>query len=349
MSLAERVAPFFAIFGNAAEVIAVVAVTLILTFVTLVVGELAPKRIAMQHPEGWALLVARPLDLIATIARPAVWVLSTATNIIVRMTGSDPNQQREEVTEEAIRDMVAAQTSLTPAERQVIAGALEVGDRTLRQVVVPRQSVFALAADRSVADALPEIIASGHSRVPIYRTNLDSVVAVVQLRQLIGQDGILEQFGTPILTFPESASVLNALRTMQRERQQIALVVDEYGGLEGLITTEDLVEEIVGEIYDEEDRDVVAAVSLAEESWELSGSFPIHDLIDLGIEVPEGPYATVAGLVLERLGYLPTGGEATDIDGWRFTVVEVEQTTLTRVRVHRNSRERDYEASEAAR
>lgn len=334
VSLAEPVAPLFSAFGNAAEVLAVVAVTLVLTFVTLVFGELAPKRIAMQHPEGWALLVARPLDLIATLARPAVWILSKATNIVVRLTGSDPNQQRQEVTDEAIRDMVASQASLTPAERQVISGALEVGDRTLRQVLVPRHAVFALPATMSTADALPEVIASGHSRIPIYRTNLDTIFSVVQLRQLFGQQATLAQLGTAILTFPESASVLNALRTMQREHQQIALVVDEYGGLEGIVTTEDLVEEIVGEIYDEEDRDVIAATRLTD-GWELAGSFPIHDLVDLGIEVPEGPYATVAGLVLERLGHIPSDDETADVDGWRFAVVGMDHSTITNVRVIR--------------
>lgn len=334
VSLAEPVQPLFSAFGDVAELLAIFTVTLVLTFVTLVLGELAPKRIAMQHAEGWALLVARPLNLLARVARPAVWLLSLSTNAVVRLAGGDPSRQREEVTEDEIRDMVAAQGSLTPEERQVIAGALEVGERSLRQVLVPRHAIFALPADTPVAEALPQVVASGHSRVPIYRTTLDTAFAVVHLRQLIGQDGTLDDFGTPILTFPESAAVLPALRTMQRERQQMALVVDEHGGIEGLVTTEDLVEEIVGEIYDEDDRDVIGAERLGDGGFEVPGSFPIHDLIDLGIEAPAGSYSTVAGIILDRLGRIPAAGDHVDIGEWRFTALEVRRSTIARVGLH---------------
>lgn len=337
VSLAEPVEPLFAPFGGAAPVMSVLTVTLILTFFTLVFGELAPKRIAMQHPEGWALIVARPLDFVATVSRPAVWLLSVSTNLVVRLSGSDPTRQREETTEEELRDMIASQHSFTPEEREIIAGALEVGDRSLRQVIVPRHAIFALPADMPVAEALPKIIESAHHRVPIYRTDLDSIIAVVQLRPLIGAEGTLEQHATPILSFPESASVLSALVTMQRERQQMALVVDEYGGLEGIITMEDLVEEIVGEIYDEFDRDIEEAVHAADGSFELVGSFPVHDLIDLDIEVPEGPYATVAGLVLERLGHLPIVGESVEVNGWAIEVTEVTGSSIARVHVRRGA------------
>lgn len=315
VSLAERAEPLFAVFGGASEVLAIMAITLVLTFVTLVFGELAPKRIAMQHPEGWALLVARPLNALATVSRPAVWLLSLSTNFVVRLAGADPHRQREEVSEEEIRDMIVAQASLTPEEKRVIAGALDIGERTLRQVLVPRQMMFTLPADLPVAEALPRILESTHSRVPIYRTTPDTIFAVVHLRQLIGQTGTLAEFGTSILTFPESAPVLNVLRAMQQERQQMVLAVDEYGGIEGLATTEDLVEEIVGEIYDEEDRDMVGVVRAADGSIELPGAFPVHDLIDLGVEAPEGAYATVAGLVLEELGHIPERGEAVTVAG----------------------------------
>ncbi len=144
VSLSERVVPLLEPLGDADEVMAIVLVTLVLTFFTLVFGELAPKRIAMQHTEGWALAVARPLDLLARIARPAVWLLSASTNIIVKLLGGDPSRQREDITEEELRDMIAAQESLTPDEQQVISGALEIGDRTLREVLVPRPRVFAL-------------------------------------------------------------------------------------------------------------------------------------------------------------------------------------------------------------
>ncbi len=347
VNLAEPIRPWFGVFGNAANFVAIVVVTLVLTFVTLVLGELAPKRIAMQHPEGWALVVSRPLNLLATASRPVVWLLSASTNLIVGLTGGDPDRQREDITEDEIRDIIAAQVSLTPEEKQVISGALEVGERTLRQVLVPRHAVFALPADMDAQVALREIVASGHSRVPIFRTSPDTMFAVVQLRELIDRPGTIAGAGTPLPTFPESLPVLSALRELQRARQQMALVVDEYGGIEGIVTMEDLVEEIVGEIYDEYDRDVAAVVRQPDDSFDLAGSFPVHDLEDLGIEVPKGPYTTVAGLILEELGRIPAPGESVDIEGWRLTATEVQQSAITLVHAERH--DLDGDPNEASR
>lgn len=335
VSLAEPLVPALEFLGGWAEGVAVVLVTLILTFFTLVFGELAPKRIAMQHAEGWALAVARPLDVIAAVSRPVVWLLSASTDLVVRIAGSDPSRQREEVTEDEIRDMVAAQVSLTAEEKQVITGALEVSERSLRQVLVPRQAVFALPADLTIEAAVPLVLASGHSRVPVYRGEPDRMMGVVQLRQLIAPDapagGILEEVAAALPAFPESAPVLATLRQLQRDHQQMALVVDEHGGVEGIVTIEDLVEEIVGEIYDEYDRDIALVVRHPDGSLELAGSFPFHDLVDLGIEAPEGPYRTVAGLILDRLGRMSAVGDAIALDGWELRVTEVSPTAITRV------------------
>src|SRR5690606_1249145 len=203
VSLADILLPALTFLGSAANVVAIMVVTLVLTFFTLVFGELAPKRIAMQYPEAWALVVARPLDLLATAARPAVWLLSTSTNVVVRLAGGDPSRQREEVTEEELRDMISAQASLTEDERQVIAGALEVSQRSLREVLVPRHAVVTLHADLTVAEAMPRILESGHSRVPVYRDSPDDIVGVVRLRELVGVSGRLSDVMTPIAVFPE--------------------------------------------------------------------------------------------------------------------------------------------------
>jgi putative hemolysin len=335
VSLAEPLVPLLAVFGDAADVIAVMLVTIVLTFVMLVFGELAPKRVAMQHPEGWAMLVARPLEWLAVGSRPAVWLLSASTNIVVRLAGGDPTRQREEVGEEELRDMIATQQSFTTEERKIIAGALEIGDRTLRQVLVPRQSVFALPGHMDMAAALAAIVDSGHSRVPIYRTGLDDIFAVAQLREVIGRTGVLSDAASPLQTLPETAPVLATLRNLQRARQQMAVVVDEFGGVEGIVTVEDLVEEIVGEIYDEDDRDVGSVVRLPDGGMLLPGSFPAHDLIDLGIDIPEGSYATVAGLILEELGRIPVAGEAVTADGWEFTVRRMHHRAINQVHARR--------------
>ncbi|MDA0302215.1 MAG: CBS domain-containing protein [Chloroflexi bacterium] len=253
----------------------------------------------------------------------------------MRLAGGDPKRQREEVSEEDLREMISTQPSFTAEERRIISGAMEFGERTLRQVLVPRHAVFALPGSTDMLEAQNAILESGHSRVPIYRTGLDDIFAVVQLRQIVGRAGILEDVAAPIPSLPETAPVLATLRILQRARQQMAVVVDEFGGVEGIVTMEDLVEELVGEIYDEDDRDVSGVVHLPEGGMLLPGSFPAHDLIDLGIDVPDGAYATVAGLILEELGHFPVPGECVTIGDWRLTVRSMEQLAIAEVHVLR--------------
>jgi putative hemolysin len=321
--------------GGMARPVAIVLVTLVLTFVTLVFGELAPKRIAMQRAERWALMAARPLALISTLSRPAVWLLGRATDIVVRVFGGDPSRQREEVSEEELRDMVAVQPELSAEERTIIDGAFELADRTLRQVLVPRTRIISLQADTDAADAAQVLVASGHSRAPVLEGDLDDIVGIVHLRDLVEGKGTVGDHSTPPLVLPETVTVLNAMRTMQAQRQQMTVVINEHGGVEGVVTMEDLVEELVGEIWDEADPDVQAVKREADGSLIVVGSYPIHDLIDLGVEVPSGEYTTVAGLILEELGRIPDPGEAVDVAGWRFHVLEATDRVINQVRLSR--------------
>ena len=180
--------PYLDFLGGAAEAIAASgAVTLGLVFVSLVVGELAPKRLAMQHPQRWAIKVARPLDAVATVARPALWVLGRATNTVVRMLGGDPRADREPVTLEEIRDLVLRHRGLTPDQRTIITGAPEIQQRELRQVLVHRSRVFSLPAQTPVEQARTLLASSGHTRAPVVRSDdLDDLIGVVHLRDLLG-------------------------------------------------------------------------------------------------------------------------------------------------------------------
>lgn len=324
--------------GAAAEPAAIVLVTIVLTFVTLVLGELAPKRIAMQRTEGWALLVARPLDILSTISRPAVWLLSAATDMIVRLAGGDPKAQREEVSAEEIRDMVAAQQDFSAEQRTIISGAFEIADRILREILVPRRDVLSLPTGLPAGEALQQILASGHSRAPVVGpAGLDDVYGVVHLRDLIGAEGPVDPLARPALFLPETLRVSDALRQMRAERQQLAMVVDERGAIDGIVTMEDLVEEIVGEIYDETDRDVQAVVKEPDGALVLPGSFPIHDLPDIGFDNPgpdDGDYTTIAGMVLAVLGHIPTApGEVVTLPQFTAEVLEVTGRAITRVRL----------------
>jgi putative hemolysin len=333
VSLAQPLIGPLGFLGGAAEPVAVVLVTMVLTYLTLVVGELAPKRIALQRPERWAKRAARPLAVVSTLTRPAVWLLSCSTDLLVRLAGGDPNVQREAVSEEEVRDLVATQATFSPQQRTILIGAIEVAERRLRDVLVPRREMVALPADAPVAEGLRTLLETTHGRAPVYRSGLDDVVGVVSLRDLVDASGRVGDHARPALVLPESMGVLDALRRLQANRQQLAVVIDEYGGTEGIVTVEDVLEELVGEIYDEFDPDTRSVQRQADGSLIVPGSFPVHDLPDLGVSLPEGPYATVAGLVLERLGRLPEPGETVQVDGWRLEVLAVDRRAITRLRL----------------
>jgi putative hemolysin len=324
--------------GSAAQPAAIVVVTIGLTFVTLVIGELAPKRVAMQRTEGWALLVARPLDVLSVFARPAVWLLGVATNLVVRLVGADPNAQRDEVTTEEIRDLVAAQQEFSAEQRTIISGAFEIADRILREILVPRRDVLTLATGTAAHDALRQLIDGGHSRAPVVGpAGLDDVIGVVHLRELVDATGPVDALARPGLFLPETLRVSDAMLQLRVERQQLALVVDERGAIDGIVTMEDLVEEIVGEIYDETDRDVQSVVREPDGALLMPGSFPIHDLPDIGFDgdaPEEGEYTTIAGMVLAALGHIPTTpGEVVTLPEFTAEVVEVTGRAITRVRL----------------
>jgi putative hemolysin len=333
VSLAEPLEEPLGFLGGAAEPASVLVVTLALSYVTLVFGELAPKRIAMQRAERWGLVMARPLAFLSTLTRPVVWLLSHSTDIAVRLMGGDPKLQREEVTEEELRDMVAVQPTFTPEQRQIIDGAFEIAERTLDEILVPRRDVFVIDASWSCRDALARLARSGHSRAPVADGGgLDQVTGAVHLRQLLGADDeLVSTVAMEIPVFPDSAKALTTLREMQTGRVQMALVVDEHGGAAGIVTVEDLVEELVGEIYDETDPDLATVVREADGTIVLPGRFPIHDLPDIGVELPEGDYTTVAGLVLGLLGRIPTPGDEATIDGWHLRVRAMRGRAVTEI------------------
>jgi len=342
VSLAEPLVPTLGFLGSAAEPVSIAGVTLVLAFLTLVFGELAPKRLAMQKALPWALMVAKPLDLLSVFSRPAVALLGVSTNLVVRLLGGRPDAAAEILGAEELRDLVTSHKNLNREQREIISGALELRERMLREVLVPRGSVFFLRSDLSVGEARTAMAAAGHSRAPVTRGNqLDDVVGVVHWGSLIaGDEAEVRSVATPAMVLPDTANIANALRQFKTERQQLAVVVDEYGSVDGIVTLEDLLEEIVGEIYDETDRDLIGIEPAADGSLTLPGTFPIHDLVDLGVNLKSpgaGQYTTVAGIVLTRLGRIPNiPGDVVKLEGWSFEVLEVTHHAVTKVRVQPN-------------
>nr|WP_230416610.1 hemolysin family protein [Micromonospora tarapacensis] len=342
VSLARPLVPLLdGVLGRAAEPMAIVLVTLVLTFVTLVFGELAPKRIAMQVPERWALLVARPLDVLAVLTRPVVWVLGATSDLVVRLFGLDPKPERDEISPDELRDIVAGHHGFTKEQQTIIAGAVEIAERKLRAVLVPRLQVFCLDSGTTAEAARLVLAASGHSRAPVVQHGgLDETVGVIHLRDLVGVPGDrpVDEYGRPPLLLPDSVPVVDALRQFKAERQHMALVVDERGAVDGIVTLEDILEEIVGEIYDETDRDVSGVLTEADGALLVPGTFPLHDLPGIGVDLPgrpEGDYTTVAGLVLTGLGRIPAPGEHLTVDGWWLEVTLADDRAVSGVRLRR--------------
>jgi putative hemolysin len=333
VALAEPLVEPLGFLGRAARPAAIFTITLALTFLTLVFGELAPKRLAMQRAEGWALLAARPLSVLARITAPVIWLLSHATDLTVRLFGGDPDRDRQEVTQEEIRDLIATQSAYTAEQRRIIDGALEVADRTLRQLLVPRSRVVGLPAGLDVDVALARLTAAGHSRAPVYSDELDDADRTVSVLGLVGRTGTVADHARPASVLPESLNAVVALRELQSQRQQLALVVSEHGGVEGIITVEDLVEELVGEIYDEYDRDILSVEHRTDGSMVVPGAFPLHDLEDLGVELASKEVTTIGGLIAEHLGRIPHSGDRAVIEGVELEVLTVRRRAADRVRI----------------
>ncbi|MEH0985181.1 hemolysin family protein [Micromonospora sp. CPCC 205556] len=339
VSLAEPLVGPLGFLGRAAQPVAVVAVTVVLTFVTLVVGELAPKRLAMQWAERWALLSAAPLDVAARLSRPAVWLLSRATDLLVRLAGGDPGARRQEMTEDELREMLVSQRGLSAQQREILSGAFDIAGRTLREVLVARRDMTVLPATMPAADAVRRLAGAARSRAPVIGPGgLDDVCGVVHIRDLVDAgDASVGELARPPLLLPATLPVADAIRQLRQRHEQLALVVDEHGGIDGLITMEDLLEEVVGELYDETDRDVRGVVREPDGALLLSGDFPLHDLPDVGVRLTfplSREYTTVAGLVLAGLGRLPTGaGETVRLPDLTIEVVEVADRAVRRVRL----------------
>ncbi|NKY99277.1 hemolysin family protein [Nocardiopsis alborubida] len=339
VSLAQPLIEPLGFLGSAASPVAIVLVTVLLSFVTLVFGELAPKRIAMQRAETWAVLVARPLDLLAMLSRPVVWLLSASTNLVVRLTGGDPSAAKEEVSEEELRDMLATQRGITREQRTIISGAFEIDDRRLRQVVVPRGEVFTIPARTPAAQAAQMLAEHGHSRAPVVNDDdLDDVLGVVHWSDLVRGEADAGELAREPLFLPDSLVVSLALRRMIAEHQQLGVVINEVGGVDGIVSLEDLLEEIVGEIYDETDSDIRTVVRNADGSFTLPGTYPVHDLPDIDIhleDLPEGDYVTVAGLLIAVLGHIPQEpGEEVALDSWKARIDQANGRTITQVAMY---------------
>jgi putative hemolysin len=321
--------------------LAFIVVTAGISYLSLVLGELTPKRLALQRAEGLAMLVAPSLNRAATLARPIVWVLSASTNGLVRLVGGDPKVSGEAITQEELRDLVAAHESLTSDERRLIDEVFRAGEREIREVMTPRTEVAFLDASMTASRAAKQVADSNWSRFPVAGRDEDDVVGFAHVRDLFlpnhpaGRAATVGDLAREVKRLPGTKGVLAALSEMRRENQHLAIVVDEYGGTDGIVTLEDLIEEVIGEIYDEYDDEVAPEGKQPPGGpREVDGLLNLDDFTETtGLELPEGPYETVAGYVLAELGRLPEIGDTIEVEGRTLAVVELDGRRIARLLV----------------
>ncbi|MGO1409009.1 MAG: hemolysin family protein [Brachybacterium sp.] len=325
-----------------ASTVALIGMTLVIAYLSLVLGELAPKRLAMQNAMGMTKVVGPPLSVFGKLMRPVIWLLSTSTNIVVRLLGGDPDANRESVSAEEIKSMVRDSDALDQAESRVLADVFDASERTVVEVMQPRHQVHFLDGAQSVTEVRKEIRNSGFSRYPVTGEDVDDVLGFVHVRDmLLVEDPAttrMSELVRPIEHIPGTVQVLMALNRMRAHADQIAVVVDEYGGTDGIVTLEDLLEELVGEIYDEFDRESWPAPGGLDSILEADGTFEgglilqeFEAATDIGLP-DTGGYETVGGFLMAQLGRIPEAGDSVPVEGGQLEVVEVDERRVQTVR-----------------
>ena len=318
-------------FGNLGVTLASIALTLVL----FVYGEALPKTYAVRHPDRVALRLARPVGVLELILRPIVSALVWVADLQMPGKGiSTPT-----VTEDELRRLAsdaATEGEITESDRTLIERAFRFGDKRADDIMVPRLDIVAVAAGTSTEDALDVALGAGHRRLPVYEDSIENITGVVKLRELVrARDrGVqsVDQVAERPLVVPESKRIIDLLDDMQESSQHLAVVVDEYGGTAGLVTVEDVAEELLGTISEETGAD--PAIEVRPGHWIVDAALPVSDLAELiGDELPEGEYTTVAGLMMSQAGEVLEAGDEVEVAGWTLRVNSTRRRRITRVEV----------------
>ena len=339
--VADTLRPAFA--GNA-ELIALLIITSLVSLFTIVFGELVPKALAYSYAERMAFLFAGPIDLLGRILAPLVWFLTTVTNAITRLFGITGTHQERITTEELLIlvERSGEQGIIEAEEQQMIGAVLELGQQRVHEVMVPRIDITALAEDAPLDQVIDMIVTAGHSRIPVYQESIDNVVGILYAKDLLPvlakrvDFEIRPLLRTPLFV-PESISVDDLLHMLQRRKVHIAIVLDEYGGTAGLVTIEDLIEEIVGEIQDEYDVEEPMVERISDTEARIDGRASVDDLTEtFGVELnadDTDQYDTVGGLVYHEIGGVPQVGDTLEVGDLTLTVESTDGRRVGKVLV----------------
>ena len=321
--------------------VATVIITLIVSYFSTVVGELVPKRIAMADAEAVAKEVAGPINGFSALARPLVVLTASTANAAARLLHIKSTDDRQEVSEDEIRYMVTDSDELSDEEKSMIHDVIDLGDTKAREVMVPRVDVTFMEDDSTLGDVLDVMRKTGYSRIPIYHGDIDRIVGIAHIKDLIGPtidhhaagEGIKRYMRKPDFV-PDTKDIIPLLSEMRGAHDQMVIVVDEYGGTAGVITIEDIVEEVVGEIEDEFDPDNKYLTQLGGREWLVDGRFPVDDAIELGWPIKDSDeYETIAGFVIDVADGLPRPGDEFAVDGYVFHVQSMRRRRVSMLRV----------------
>lgn len=327
---------------SALDTISVIIITLVLSYFTLVLGELVPKRIAMKRPEGIARAVSGLMIGMTTVLRPAIWLLTVSTNGVLRLCGIDPKDNAEEVSEEEIIMMLdegEEAGSIESGEKELIKNVFSLNDTTAEDVMVHRSQVAFLKRDDARTTLLNEIAESGYSRFPVYGENIDDIVGILYAKTYLtaqsrGERCEMKDFLMPPRFVHASTHINRILLDMQREHAHMAVVVDDYGGVIGIITLEDILEELVGEIWDESDEVIENIRERPDGSYDINGSTRLSDMCEsVGCSIDSNA-DTVGGWVTETLGGIPASGESFECSGMLVTVEATDERRVLEVNVN---------------
>ena len=311
--------------------ISVLFVTLMIAYVSLVIGELVPKRLALYRTEQIALAAAPSIDRIANVFRPIIWILSKSTDAIVQLCGLKAQEVRSEISEAELVDLVTGHAALSDEERDIVEDVFNAGDLVLHEIMVPRTEVDFLDVGLTLTEAKAIAVRTAHSRYPVTRGSSDEVIGFLHVRDLLNarddeMSKTLLDVMRPVIFLPGTKGVLPALTELRVKRAHLAIVLDEYGGTDGIVTLEDIVECFIGDIedeYDEPESEVTAQSRRGD--YEIDALISLEDLHEqTGIELPEGPYETVGGLIMHLLGRLPAVHDVISVGGIRITVLTLE-------------------------
>lgn len=316
------------------------------TYLSLIIGELVPKRIALHRAESIAILVAPIMQFISTVGRPVVWLMGKSAGAVLYVmrlhSMAEPTVSLDDI--EHLIDAGTAEGIVEPLEQKLALGALRLGDRTVRDIMRPRIDLDAMDVDTPADELLGTVAMAGFSRLPVYEHDLDHVIGFVHIKDLFRQQHLgwameLRKLLHPALFVPENMTLDRLLELFQEKHNQLAIVLNEYGGTEGMVTLEDVVEEIVGEIRDEHRRhDEQKIVQREDKTWLIDGTVSVADLVDKLDLNPDKSwegrgFSTIAGLILDRLGHIPLIGDKTDWEGLELEVVDMDGQRIDRVLV----------------